>query len=226
MLRYTVASDADGAVVGNIVPEVEGSSVESTVVFQLCDTFKTDELWHLGIGVLTVEECSAVGCICPLHTIHLVGMVIFLGGIEVFPVSKDMVGISQGLVHASMFPAQHNLHVVFRKMGYNLNAPVAYPLEAVFGCLAAGIYPSVSQSGEYLVLAIEGYPSSVFLVFRQVVGIESCPYLIDGLSADKALQSLCVLFESVLAVFQDTETVVQLFFEFVSGGLFLRGSVS
>ena len=113
VLRDAVASDAHRAVAGNIAPEVTGCRGQAGIV-AFCKvgySLKTYELWHLCVGMLSVEECAAVRLLSALHSVGLVGMAVGLCGVEPFAVAKDVVGISEYLVHSSMFPSEDGLHV-------------------------------------------------------------------------------------------------------------------
>ena len=113
VLGDAVATYAYGAVVGNIAPEVACRRGQSGVVAccQCCNTLEAYELRYLSVGMLTVEESAAVALTGALHAVHLIGVAVFLCDFEPFAVAKDMVGIGQHLVHASVFPSEDVLHV-------------------------------------------------------------------------------------------------------------------
>ena len=117
MLTHTVASDADGAVVCHISPEVVcrsavfcGSRRFSVPEILLIDAFETNEFRHLGVGMLPVEK----RLVERLHSVDLILMAVLHSRIEVFDFSKKAVGICQRLVHSSMLPSEHALHVGLR----------------------------------------------------------------------------------------------------------------
>ena len=117
--------------------------------------------------------------------------------------------VCQCLVHASVFPPEDLLHLVGGEMAYEVDAPVGEVAEHLLGELAVGIDVGIAQAGEDLMLAVEGYPSSVFLELCEVALVEACPYLVDGLSAYEAFESLCVEGVGILAVLHYAEAVVE-----------------
>ena len=146
-------------------------------------------------------------------------MAVLLGSVEVFLVAKNLVGIHQRLVHAAMLRAEHLLHQVVRDVAHHVDAPVAEPLEEFLGQGAACVEVSVAQACQYLVLAIERHPAARFAEFCDVASVESCPDVIQRLSADKALQPLRVVLVGILTVLHDVEAIIQLLFHL---GLHIR----
>ena len=213
VLAHTVSSDAHRAVGGHIVPEVMcRRAVSRSRVVLLPDALKTNELGHLRVGVLAVEECGRVGTLVSLHTVDFVSMAVSFGCFQVFLVAQQAVGIDQGFVHAAMLPSEHLLHLTFCQVTDEIHTPIAEATEELFGHFAIGVYPSIAQSGQNLVAAIEWHPSAVLLEGGEVSAIQACPYLVDRLSADKSFHALCVAFVSLLAILQYLQHVIKTVF--------------
>ena len=159
VLVHRVATDADGAVGGHILPEVLGSGdIIGGSSVHLANTLHANELWHLGVGVLTIEE-RGVEC---LHAVEhrLVG--VLLGCLQIFLVAKELVGIEQRLVHATVFAVEEAFEGLVINLGNKVGAPVGQLAEHLLGFLAAGIEIGIAKTGQNLVLAIEGHPAPVF----------------------------------------------------------------
>ena len=67
-------------------------------------------------------------------------------------------------------------------------------------------------------LTVEWHPAAVLAEGAEVVGIETRPYLVDGLSADEAFQPLGVIGEGVLTVLENVDAIVQTRLELCAKG--------
>ncbi len=210
MLVDRVAANADGAVLGYILPEVLGSllvAVGGGILLE--DTLHADILRHLGVGVLAVEE----GLVQRLHAVEhrLVG--VFLGSCQVFPLAKQLVGIEQRLVHAAMFAVEESLEVAFRNLAHHVDAPVGQLAEHLLGLFAVAIEIGIAQAGQNLMLTIERHPSPVVADGGEVALIEFLPRLVDGLAANEAIEAFRIVVVGILTVFHDVEHIVQTLFQ-------------
>ena len=212
VLAHAVATDADGAVLCHICPEImgclliRGGGDGCTITqFFLVDALETDVLRHLGVGMLAVEERLVEG----LHAADHRLMTIFLGCIEILLVAKDAIGICQGFVHAAMLPAQNVLHLGGSELGNHVHGPVAHVLIQGLGFRIAGIEPGITKTCQHLVLAIERHPSAILLEIGEVSLVESGPYLVDRLSAQESLQACGVLVIGLLAILEHLYHIVE-----------------
>ena len=99
--------------VSHVVPEVLCCGFEIGIAaFEFGDSLESDKLRYLGVSVLTIEEGAAVRRKRALHTVHLMGVVIALGCVEIFLVAEDMVSVSNSFVHSAVLPSEHVLHIV------------------------------------------------------------------------------------------------------------------
>ena len=200
-----VAADADGAVRGHVLPEVLGrlEVVGGRGVF-LPDALHADVLRHLRVGVFAVEE----GRRERLHALEHRPVGVFLRCVEVFLVAEELVGVEHRLVHAAVLRVEHALHVGVAQLRHYVDAPVGELAEQLAGHLALAVDVGIAQSGQNLVLHVEGHPSAVALVGLYVTLVEGRPVRVDGLSADESVESLGVLVELVLTVLHHLQHVV------------------
>ena len=124
-----------------------------------------------------------------------------------------------------MFAVQEPLEVAVRHLGHKVDAPVGQLAEQLLGHVAAGVDVGIAQTGQYLVLAVEWHPAPVALDLRQISLVERFPRVVDGLSADEAVETLGVLVVLVLTVFHDTQHVVQTLLQTGALGLVMAGGV-
>ena len=105
---HRVTTDADRSVAHYILPEVLGSRlVGGRCGIELGNALESDVLRYLSVGMTVVQERRVER----LHAVHHFRMAVFLGRRQVFLVAKQLVGISDGFVHASVLVAQHVLHI-------------------------------------------------------------------------------------------------------------------
>ena len=61
MLRHAVSANTNSAMVSHVVPEILCCGFEIGIAaFEFRDSLESDELRHLSVSVLTVEESAAV----------------------------------------------------------------------------------------------------------------------------------------------------------------------
>ena len=152
-----------------------------------------------------VQECG----VQRLHAVHHLRMAVFLGSSQVFLVTKQLIGIHDGLVHTSVLVTQHVLHVAFRQFRHHVHTPVTQFLVHLLRQFAVGIEVGISQTCQHLVLTIERYPTTILLIRADVVGIHGRPYLGDRLTSDEALHTSRVTFVGILTVLHDLQAVVK-----------------
>ncbi len=222
MLVHAVAADAHGPVVCHVGPEVLGGlGVSRLGVAVLVDTFESDVLRHLGVGVPTVEKSRVDG----LHAVEHGLVTVFLGGFQVFGVTKDGVSVGQHLVHASVLGVEHSLHGAVGQFGYDIDAPVAELAKHRSSLLAPRIEIGVTQASEHLVLTIEGHPAAMVAEGGDVARKHFLPIIIDRLPAEIAVQPFLVVIEGLLAVGENGEHVVKTFLELLLRRTVMAGGV-
>ena len=158
--------------------------------------------------MFAVEEGGVEG----LHAVNHLTVAVLLGTIQIFLVAKDFVGIHQCFVHAAMFRAEHLLHLFVGDVTHHIDAPVGKSAEEFFCQWAASVEIGIAQTSQHLVLTIEWHPATRAAELCDVASIESCPDMIEGLSADETFQAFRVVFVGILTVLHDVEAIVQFFF--------------
>ena len=222
---HRVAADADGAVGGDVGPEVAcGGGISRHRAVELSDALKADVLGHLRVGMTVVEERGRNR----LHAAHHRGVAVFLGTVEIFGVVGEVIGIGQDFVHAAVLRVEHALHGVGVVFGHEIYGPVAHLEEHREGLVALTIYICVAQAGHHLVLHIEGHIAAGAVEFGGAAAVHIRPKCVVGIAADVALEALCVGVEFVLTILHDGEHVVHALLELrlrggiVAGGISLR----
>ena len=205
MLAHGVASDADGAVLGHILPEVLGCHpIGLGCGIGLEDAFHTYIFRYLRVGMLAIEERRVEG----LHAVEHGLMGVLLGGSEVLAVAKELIGIEQRLVHAAMLTVEEGLEIGIGHLRHQVDAPVGQLAEQLLGHGALAIEIGIAQACQDLVLAIEGHPAPVAANAREVAPVELLPGFVDGLSANEAIEALGITIVGILTVLHDTEHIV------------------
>ena len=105
------------------------------------------------------------------------------------------------------------------------HGPVCHLAIHLFGCLVACVEISITQSCHHLMLAVEGHPSANGIESLGVALIEFPPHLVDRLSAEKAFHTSLVVLVYILAVFQNTEHIVESRLEQSASLLVLAGGI-
>ena len=205
-----VAANADSAVLRHVLPEVFGSDlVACGCCILLVDTFETNVFRYLGIGMLAIEEAG----VQYLHAVEHGFVREFLGGRQVLLVAKQLVGIKQRLVHTAVLAVEKVLEIRIRNLSNEVDAPVAEFAKHLTGLMAAAVDVGVAQSGQDLMLAVEGHPAPVAANLGEVAAVEGAPRVIDGLSADETIESLGVVVVLVLTVLHHLKHIVHAFLQ-------------
>ena len=131
------------------------------------------------------------------------------GCFEVFLVAEDRVGIGEDFIHTSLLRVEDALHLFGAEPADKCYGPVGHLAVHLLGRLVAGVEIGIAQSGHHLMLAVEGHPSANGIKSLGVALIEFPPHLVDGLPAEKAFHARLVVLVHVLAVFQNTEHVIE-----------------
>ena len=223
VLVHAVSSDAHRSVSSHILPEVL-SCLPVGYLRGICliDTLETDILRHLCVGMLAVEERG-------VHRLHAVNHCLMtepLCRLQVFLVSKELVGIEQRLVHSSMLTVEEVLKVIVADLCDEVHTPVCQFSEQLLCRFILAIEVGVTKPCQHLVLTIERHPSPVSSNLREVSSPQCLPRLIDGLTADESVESRLVVVIPVLTVFQDGNHVFEPFLHLFLHCCIVIGSVS
>jgi len=108
-----------------------------------------------------------------------------------------------------MLPTEYLLHLVVAQVADECHTPIAQPLEQISRHLTVGVNPGIAQAGQYLVGAVERHPSAILLEGGQVAAVQSCPYLVDGLSANEPLHAIVTVGIGILAILHHAQHIVQ-----------------
>ena len=145
--------------------------------------------------------------------------------LQVFLVSKELVGIEQRLVHSSMLTVEEVLKIIVTDLCDEVHTPVCQFSEQLLRRFILTIEVGVTKSCQHLVLTIERHPSPVSSNLREVSSPQCLPRLVDGLTADESVESRLVVVIPVLAVFQDGNHVFEPFLHLFLHCCIVIGSV-
>ena len=72
---------------------------------------KTNVFGYLRVGVLAVEELRVVCARTALHTVNHLTVREFYRAVKVLLVAKNLVGVGEGLIDATVLPSEDVLHL-------------------------------------------------------------------------------------------------------------------
>ena len=124
-----------------------------------------------------------------------------------------------------MFTVQKALEGIIVDLGNQVSAPVAKLTEHLFCHVAVAIEIGIAQTSQNLVLTIERHPTPVALYAREVALIEFLPRIVDGLTANEAVETFLVVVILILTVFHDFQHIVHALLELRSNGLIMAGRI-
>jgi len=153
VLGHAVAAEGDRALAGDILPEEARAGLGGLVAGERGDALEADDLRDLGVGVLAGELVA----VRDERVEHGLVVEAFRSG-QVLRIAGDGVEIGQRFVHASVFHAEHPLHLFVVQTGGDRHAPVAQTDEQLASLLISGLEIGVAQTGEGLVHVVPGNP--------------------------------------------------------------------
>ena len=159
MLAITVAADHVGAFVDDRVPEEPRRAAERGVAGQFKLAGHADEFGNLSVGM----EASEL-VLVRRRGIENAVMIEAQGGFEIFGVSRHRVQFGQRFIHAAVFFAEHDLHLLVGKPGVAGFDPVTEFSGHCQRLGVAGIFIHIEQAGENFVQGIIRRPNRTGLL--------------------------------------------------------------
>ena len=122
-----------------------------------------------------------------------------------------------------MLGVEYGLHRGIRKVGYQIDTPVGKFAKEISRRGVAGIKIGIAQTGQHLMLTIKRHPSTVLPERTDVAGIHFLPHVVDGLTANKSVETLGIGVVGILAILQHVNHIVQTLFDAsLCGGVVTR----
>ena len=160
VLTTAVATEGQRALARDDIPEIGAGRVIGLIAREFGNALKAHHLRHLGIGMQVVETVLPLG-----EGIQQPPVGEAPGHVEVLLLTRDGIGISQHLVHATVLGVEYAFHLLVRETGRQVDGPVAEAEEECLGLFVAAIHPGIAQTGIDLMDIIKRYP-------RTEVGLE------------------------------------------------------